>query len=283
MQIDCLKIANNILSNVKKELTFFTSLNIQPKIVFIKLSNNLINEKIMNIQINKAHEFGIKTEIVSHLKTEEELTLYLDKLNRSKNVSGYLIQFPLPEKFNLQNVISHISHQKDLNGLSYASISTNLIGINTQYVQPIIAKAIWKVIENQKYYLSGKHVVIVNNDLLIGKPIAQMLLNCDATVTICNAKTKNLTSLTNTADLIITAINKIEFLKKRAIKKNAFVIDASINYLNNELYGDVDFKQVKNQAKYITSIPNGIDKIAIAILFSNLVDLLKLQNKNLKE
>ena len=118
MKIDCLKVANNIYDKVKKDLINLKDLNLKFKIVIIKLQKNSATDKYINFKIKKATELGINVEVVSHLKTEEELILYLDKLNRSKNVNGYIVQFPLPKSFNLGNVLNHISHLKDLDGLS---------------------------------------------------------------------------------------------------------------------------------------------------------------------
>ena len=137
-----------------------------------------------------------------------------------------------------------------------------------------------KIIAAKKYQLSGKRVVIVNRSLIVGKPLISMLLAQDATVTICHSKTKNLSQITNQADVLITAIGKPNFFKKQMIKKNAFVIDAGISVVNNKIVGDVDFDQVKTQAKIITPVPNGVGKLTVAMIFVNLVNLIKNQKEN---
>ena len=280
MKIDCLKVANNIYDKVKKDLINLKDLNLKFKIVIIKLQKNSATDKYINFKIKKATELGINVEVVSHLKTEEELILYLDKLNRSKNVNGYIVQFPLPKSFNLGNVLNHISHLKDLDGLSNKWLSSLLTtDCKTNCIQPATAKAIMSVIDNQKYNLCGKHAVILNRSLIVGKPIAQMLINKGATVTVCNSKTKNLNVLTNMADLLIVAVGIPNFIKKRSVKKNAFVIDVGINFLNDKMVGDVDYKQVESQARYITPVPNGIGRVTTAMIFDNLVELIKLQQK----
>lgn len=195
-------------------------------------------------------------------------------------MNGYIVQFPLPKSFNLGNVLNHISHLKDLDGLSNKWLSSLLTtDCKTNCIQPATAKAIMSVIDNQKYNLSGKHAVILNRSLIVGKPIAQMLINRGATVTVCNSKTKNLNVLTNMADLLIVAVGIPNFIKKRSVKKNAFVIDVGINFLNDKMVGDVDYKQVESQARYITPVPNGIGRITTAMIFDNLVELIKLQQK----
>lgn len=280
MKINCLKIANSIYDKVKKDLLNLKDLNLKFKIVIIKMQKNLVTDKYINFKIKKAIELGIIVEVISHLKTEEELILYLDKLNRSKNVNGYIIQFPLPKSFNLSNILNHINPLKDLDGLSnkwLSSLFTTNYKIN--YIQPATAKAIMAVIDNQKYNLNGKHAVILNRSLIVGKPVAQMLINKGATVTVCNSKTKNLSILTNMADLLIVAVGIPNFIKKRAVKKNAFVIDVGINFLNEKIVGDVDYKQVESQVKYITPVPNGIGRITTAMIFENFVELIKLQQK----
>lgn len=284
MIINCIKIADQILSETKKELTTLTqTYKFTPKIVIIKINNNPASEKYVNIKINKAKELGINTEVITHLRTQDELILCLKKLNKDPKVNGYLVQLPLPEKFNLNEVFEHIQVDKDLDGLSSLATSRNYTNYDGFYPQACTAAGIMKIFASRNYKLEGKHVVLVNRSLIVGKPLISMLLAQNATVTICHSKTKNLNNLTNQADVLITAIGKPNFFKKRSIKKNAFVIDAGISVINGKVIGDVDLKQCVTQARAITPVPNGVGKLTVAMIFSNLVKLIKHQKESLIE
>lgn len=281
MVVNCIKIADDILLDVKSEIANLKQeKNVYPKIVIIRLNNDLASEKYVSIKVKKAHELGVDVDVVTHLKTQDELILYLKKLNSDNKIHGYLVQLPLPNGFNQNEIFEHISIDKDLDGLSALATSRNFVDYRGFYPQPCTSAGIMKIIAAKKYQLSGKRVVIVNRSLIVGKPLISMLLAQDATVTICHSKTKNLSQITNQADVLITAIGKPNFFKKQMIKKNAFVIDAGISVANNKIVGDVDFDQVKTQAKIITPVPNGVGKLTVAMIFVNLVNLIKNQKEN---
>lgn len=281
MVVNCIKIADDILLDVKSEIANLKQeKNVYPKIVIIRLNNDLASEKYVNIKVKKAHELGVDVDVVTHLKTQDELILYLKKLNSDNKIHGYLVQLPLPNGFNQNEIFEHISIDKDLDGLSALATSRNFVDHRGFYPQPCTSAGIMKIIAAKKYQLSGKRVVIVNRSLIVGKPLISMLLAQDATVTICHSKTKNLSQITNQADVLITAIGKPNFFKKQMIKKNAFVIDAGISVVKNKIVGDVDFDQVKTQAKIITPVPNGVGKLTVAMIFVNLVNLIKNQKEN---
>lgn len=283
MVINCIKIANDILSDVKKDiLSFKNKYNINPKIVIIRLNNDPSSEKYVNIKIRKAQELGVDVELITHLKNQDELILYLKKINADKKVHGYLIQLPLPEKFNKNEVFDHIIMEKDLDGLSSLATSRNFSNHHEFHPKPCVALAIMKIFAAKKYNLTGKHVVIVNRSSIIGKALVPMLLEQNATVTICHSKTKNLSQITNQADVLISAIGKPKFLKKQSVKKNALVIDAGTSVVDEKIVGDVDFDQVVNQARAITPVPNGVGRLTVAMIFSNLVALINQREKNEK-
>lgn len=280
MVINCIKIADEILTEAKQELaTLAQKYNFTPKIVIIRLNNNPASEKYVNIKVNKAKELGVNAEVITHLRTQEELILYLNKINKDPKINGYLVQLPLPDKFNLDEVFEHVQIDKDLDGLSSLATSRNFTNYNGFYPQACTAAGIMKIIASRNYKLEGKHVVLVNRSLIVGKPLIPMLLAQNATVTVCHSKTKNLSNLTNQADVLITAVGKPNFFKKQAIKKNAFVIDAGISVINNKIVGDVDMKQCITQTRAITPVPNGVGKLTVAMIFSNLVKLIKFQKE----
>lgn len=275
MIIDCNKIANKIIDEIKGNLDAIKQNNVQPKIVILNSNNNKETQKFIEHKKKMAKNLGIQCDVLSNFNNQNNLIDCLKKINNDSSIHGYIIQLPLKNGFKLNEIIEYIDIKKDIDGISQLSITRNFIRSNNFYNLPCTTEAILKIIENQKYKLSGKNVVIVNRGLIIGKPLIANLLEMDATLTICHSKTKNLSQFTNQADLLITAIGKANYFKKRMIKKNAFVIDAGISYINDKPFGDVDFDQVKNQAKYLTPVPNGVGKITIAMIFKNLVNLIK--------
>ncbi len=275
MIIDCNKIANKIIDEIKDSLDAIKQNNVQPKIVILNSNNNKETQKFIEHKKKMAKNLGIQCDVLSNFNNQNNLIDCLKKINNDSSIHGYIIQLPLKNGFKLNEIIEYIDIKKDIDGISQLSITRNFIRSNNFYNLPCTTEAILKIIENQKYKLSGKNVVIVNRGLIIGKPLIANLLEMDATLTICHSKTKNLSQFTNQADLLITAIGKANYFKKRMIKKNAFVIDAGISYINDKPFGDVDFDQVKNQAKYLTPVPNGVGKITIAMIFKNLVNLIK--------
>ncbi|MDE5617318.1 MAG: bifunctional 5,10-methylenetetrahydrofolate dehydrogenase/5,10-methenyltetrahydrofolate cyclohydrolase [Ureaplasma sp.] len=275
MIIDCTKIANKIIEEVKSEINIIKSNNIIPKIVILNSNNNIETKKFIQHKKNLAESLGVQCEILTNFNNQKSLINCIKKINEDCSVHGYIIQLPLKSNFKLDEIIEHIDIKKDIDGISHLAISRNFSRSNNFYNLTCTCQAILKIIENQKYKLSGKNVVIINRKEIIGKPLIANLLEMDATVTVCHSKTKNLNHFTNNADLLITAIGKPNYFKKRMIKKNAFVIDAGISYLNNKPVGDVDFEQVKTQAKYLTPVPNGVGKITVAMIFKNLVNLIK--------
>ncbi len=275
MIIDCNKIANKIIDEIKDSLDAIKQNNVQPKIVILNSNNNKETQKFIEHKKKMAKNLGIQYDVFSNFNNQNNLIDCLKKINNDSSIHGYIIQLPLKNGFKLNEIIEYIDIKKDIDGISQLSITRNFIRSNSFYNLPCTTEAILKIIENQKYKVSGKNVVVINRGLIIGKPLIANLLEMDATVTICHSKTKNLSHFTNQADLLITAIGKPNYLKKRMIKKNAFVIDVGISYINDKPFGDVDFDQVKNQAKYLTPVPNGVGKITIAMIFKNLVNLIK--------
>lgn len=275
MIIDCNKIANKIIDEIKCDLDIIKKNNIQPKIVILNSNNNKETQKFIEHKKKMAETLGVQCNVLTNFKSQSYLIDCLKKINEDPSIHGYIIQLPLKDEFKLNEIIEYIDVKKDIDGISQLAITRNFVRSNNFYNPPCTTQAILKIIENQKYKVSGKNVVIVNRGLIIGKPLIANLLEMDATLTICHSKTKNLSQFTNQADLLITAIGKPNYLKKRMIKKNAFVIDAGISYLNDKPVGDIDFDQVKNQAKYLTPVPNGVGKITIAMIFKNLINLIK--------
>ncbi len=199
--------------------------------------------------------------------TQREVAETLIALNEDKNVSGILLQLPLPKHLDETALINLISPSKDVDSLTVTNLGKVFAG---QYaVAPCTAIGI---IDMLKYYhvgMHGKHAVVVGRSLLVGKTVATLLEQHDATVTICHSKTTNLAEVTKNADILVVAVGKPNFITKDMVKEGAVVIDVGINRTDKGLVGDVDFEHVKDKASFITPVPGGVGPMTIAELMKN--------------
>jgi methylenetetrahydrofolate dehydrogenase (NADP+)/methenyltetrahydrofolate cyclohydrolase len=193
---------------------------------------------------------------------------FLDKLAVDKEVDGILLQLPLPKGLDANKAMKHIPVTKDVDGFS----SENL-GKLVQNRECIIActpLGVMKILENEKVDVSGKHAVILGRSETVGKPMAMLLLNANATVTVCHSKTKNLADICRLADILIVAVGKPKFVTQDMVKKDAVIIDVGINRnADGKLCGDVDFENVKEKASLITPVPGGVGPMTITMLLYN--------------
>ena len=201
-----------------------------------------------------------------HLSEDKELS------QKYKEITAILAQLPLPAHINKSNVINTISPQKDVDGLTNYN-SGKIFSGEKPYVYPCTPLGIMLLLEEYNIEIEGKHVVVIGRSNLVGKPIAQMLLNRNATVTQCHSKTKNLPEITKTADIIISAVGK-NIVGENMINKNCVVIDVGIfKDEMGKISGDVDFEKVSKIASYISPVPGGVGPMTIASLMLNTVEL----------
>ena len=209
-----------------------------------------------------------------HIKLDEDITTsellsIIEQENNDDEVSGIIVQMPLAKHIDAQLVQNKIKYYKDVDGLS--DINVGRLVHNKKCLVSCTPRGILELLEEYNINLSDKHVVIVGRSNLVGKPLAILLLNKDATVTVCHSKTKNLADITSLADILIVAVGKKHFIDASMIKDNAIVIDVGINRENNKLYGDVDFDSVKQKASYITPVPGGVGPMTVVEIGYNLL------------
>ena len=209
--------------------------------------------------------------------TQSQVAEVINSLNSDKNISGILLQLPLPQHLDENALINLISPQKDVDGLTELSLGKLFAG--KYIVAPCTATGIIDLLDNYKIPIQGKRAVVVGRSLLVGKSVANLLEQRNATVTICHSKTENLASITKQADILVVAIGKPNFVTKDMVKKGAVVIDVGINRLQAGLVGDVDFDNVKNKASYITPVPGGVGPMTIAELMKNTLTLHELDEE----
>lgn len=274
--IDGKQVAENLTNNLEKEVSKF---NVKPHLVVIQVGDNTASSIYVNLKKKKAEQIGIKSTVINYPDniSEEELIKKLQTLNSDTSVNAILVQLPLPKHINADNIINVISPQKDVDGFTAENTGNLLNGIAPKSY-PCTPKGIIKLLDTYNIDVSGKSAVIVGRSNIVGKPVAVMLLNRNATVTICHSRTKNLSDITKNADILISAVGK-KMIFADMVKKGAVVIDVGIfKDENNKTTGDVDFENVKEVASYITPVPKGVGPMTIACLMENTIELFKQQN-----
>ena len=193
----------------------------------------------------------------------------IEQLNRDENTDGILVQLPLPRGMNEKRVLEHVAPQKDVDGFHAVNAGNLLLG------NPCLAactpQGCMELIRSTGVSVEGKHAVVVGRSNIVGKPMAMLLLQANATVTVAHSKTKDLPSLTRQADILVAAVGIKELIKKDMVKPGAVVIDVGMNRVDGKLYGDVDFSNVSDVASFITPVPGGVGPMTIAMLLSNTV------------
>ena len=212
--------------------------------------------------------------------SQEELLEKIEQLNNDKKVNAILVQLPLPQHIDTKIILEKITPLKDVD--CFHPYNTGHIAAGTKpYVYPCTPKGIIRLLEYYNIPVEGKHAVVIGRSNIVGRPLAQMLLNENATVTICHSRTKNLEEITKTADILISAVGQRNLIKANMVKDDVVVIDVGMNRTeDNKLCGDVDFYNVEKKASFITPVPGGVGPMTICSLMQNTFDLYKLQNKN---
>ena len=195
----------------------------------------------------------------------------IEDLNKDNTVDGILIQSPVPDRFNINELFEKISFYKDVDGFN--PINVGRISLEMNGYVPCTALGIMQLLKYYNISVKGKHAVVVGRSNIVGKPIARMLLQEDATVTICHSKTVNLKTYTKTADILIVAVGKEKLIQADMIKDNVIVIDVGINFTKEgKIVGDVDFENVKKKCSYITKVPGGVGPMTVVMLAKNTID-----------
>ena len=203
--------------------------------------------------------------------TEEELLALIDELNHDDNVDGILVQLPLPKHINEDKVIEKIDIRKDVDGFHPLNVSS--LWLKKKCMLPCTPKGITKLLDEANIDVSGKRVVVIGRSNIVGLPVSKLMLDRNATVTICHSKTQNLKEVTSQADVLIAAVGKPRFVKADMVKEGAVVIDVGVNRdENNKLCGDVDFDQVEPKTSFITKVPGGVGPMTITCLLENTIE-----------
>lgn len=272
------ELAQKIREDIKKEVL---NLNIKPSIAVIVVGDNPASKVYVNKKKEAAAEAGMSSFIIQLDKNikHQELEQKIELLNQDASINAILVQLPLPEHINTDDIIQKISPEKDVDGFHPLNAGKLFTGLKP-YAVPCTPAGIIKILEEYNINVESKNVVVAGRSNIVGKPLACLLLNKNATVTICHSKTKNLKEITSQADILVSAIGKPAFIKADNVKEGAVVIDVGINRLESgKLAGDVDFLSVEPKAGYITPVPGGVGPMTIAMLLSNTLNLYKLHRE----
>ena len=246
-----------------------------PKLSVILIGDYLPSQIYVKNKEKKAKEVGIKSEIIKYPETisEKEILDKISNLNQDKDVTGILVQLPLPKQISQKKIIRAIDPKKDVDGFNPLNVGNLASGFEA--IVPCTPLGCIKLIKSVEENLRGLHAVIIGRSNLNGKPMAQLLLKENCTVTILHSKSKDLKEECKRADILVAAAGVANLVKSDWVKKDCIVIDVGINKLNNQLVGDVHFSDVKNKVKAITPVPGGVGPMTIACLLSNTLECFK--------
>lgn len=244
-----------------------------PQLVVILVGDNQASQTYVRNKERGCQYIGIKSQVIRKDANtrEEELVSLIEDLNKDNDVDGILVQLPLPDHINEDRILDLIDPSKDVDGFHPDNVARLFLGQKS--LVPCTPKGMMVLLDEVGYDLTGKEVVVVGRSNIVGKPVALLCLQRNATVTIAHSRTKDLKEVCKRADVLIAAIGKAKFFNRDYVKEGAVILDVGINRdENNKLCGDVDFDDVKDIVSYITPVPGGVGPMTITMLLSNTLD-----------
>lgn len=274
--IDGKELAKKTRQNLKIDCDNLKAKGIIPKLAVIMVGDNPASKVYVKNKSKACEEVGIEYEefLLDEKITQKDLISLIEQLNEREDVTGILLQSPIPAHLDINEAFRTISPKKDVDGFHPVNVGKLTLGQDT-FVS-CTPYGVIKMFEEYNINLEGKNVVIIGRSNIVGKPLIQCCLNKNATVTVCHSRTKDLAEYTKRADIVIVAIGRAEFLKEDMVKDGVVVIDVGINRgEDGKLCGDVDFKNVSKKASYITPVPGGVGPMTIAMLMNNVIKAAK--------
>lgn len=275
--IDGKAISEKIRSEVKAGTEkLIKEKGVTPGLAVVLVGENPASKVYVGSKEKACGEMGFYSEkhVLPATATQDELLALIDKMNKDSKIHGILVQLPLPKQINEDAVLEAISPAKDVDG--FHPYNVGRLAVGKPLFQPCTPYGMIKMLEYSNISVEGKHAVIIGRSNIVGKPIALMLLQKSATVTICHSKTKDLKTEVKRADIVVAAIGKPEFVTGDMLKEGAVVLDVGINRLESgKLVGDVDFASAEKVASAITPVPGGVGPMTIAMLMYNTLESAK--------
>ena len=268
--IDGKMISEKCKEELKNRIVF---LNKTPTLAVIRIGEDEPSKIYVNLKSKMCDELGIhfREYHLNDTVTQEELLSLIDTLNQDTDVDGILLQSPIPYHLNILEAFQKISPEKDVDGFSPINVG-RLVQKQNSFA-PCTPLGIMRLLKEYDIPIEGKHAVVIGRSNIVGRPMAELLLNANATVTVCHSKTQNLKEIVKTADIVVVAIGKPKFITEDMIKEGAVVVDVGINRIpdSKKIVGDVDFDNVKEKCSFITPVPGGVGPMTIMTLMENTV------------
>lgn len=268
--IDGKKISTQTKNEILEEVKKLKKLGVNPTLAVILVGDDKASQTYVRSK-EKACELCEIISVAHKLPkttSEQELLALIDVLNLDDSIDGILVQLPLPKHINTDKILEKIDPKKDVDG--FHAINVGKLNSGLESFVPCTPLGIMKLLKDYDINVEGLNALVIGRSNIVGKPMANLLLNAGATVTIAHSKTRNLESIAKNMDLIVVAIGKPKFLTANYVKDGAIIIDVGINRLENgKLVGDVDFDEVSKKASFITPVPGGVGPMTIAMLLSN--------------
>ena len=271
--IDGKAVSQKIKVQVKERVEKLAQEGIIPGLAVVLVGENSASLTYVKNKKKTCEALGMRSDLhqFPDTLTEQELLSKIDELNQDPEIHGILVQLPLPQQIDEFKVISAISPEKDVDGFHPISVGNMMIGKDA--FLPCTPHGIMELLSHYGIDPAGKHAVVIGRSNIVGKPIGQLLLQKDATVTYCHSKTKDLAQFTAQADILIAAIGRAKFIDHSFIKPGAVIIDVGMNRdENGKLCGDVDFEDVQETAGFVTPVPGGVGPMTIAMLMGNTLE-----------
>jgi len=273
-----------VASEVKKQVALqvgqLAKRSIKPFLATIQVGDDPASSSYLRGKHKAAEEVGIQSEN-HHLPAntaQDKLEALLGQLNTNPRVHGILVQLPLPRGFDEDRIMERIIPYKDVDGLH--PINEGKLAAGKEELVPCTPKGIIKLLSHYKVPIAGQRAVIINRTTLVGRPLANLFLNRDATITVCHSKTPNLAKITETADILVSAVGRENFqIKPDHVMPKATVVDVGLTRVEGKLRGDVDFQAVSKLAGFITPVPGGVGPMTVACLLENTTQAATFQTK----
>ena len=278
-------VRDEIMTDLKKQIGEFKTV---PNLAIIKIGDNPDSAIYVKNKINFARKIGVNAYVVSFPEndpskiTQEMLLAGIEKLNKDDSVNGIIVQSPLPAGLDWFQAVEKVAPEKDVDGLCSVNVK-NLMDNDKKALVPATARGVLSLLNYYKISVKGKKVVVMGRSNLVGKPVAALMVNNGATVTVVHSQTLDPDRITREADILIVAIGKPEYVGAEFVKEGQVIIDIGISTVINsdgtkKIYGDVDFESVRDIVSAISPVPGGVGPITVASLFQNLVDAFERQN-----
>jgi methylenetetrahydrofolate dehydrogenase (NADP+)/methenyltetrahydrofolate cyclohydrolase len=278
--LDGRKLSEKIRASIKEEVELLKEkAGRAPTLAVVLVGNDPASEIYVRNKVKACQKVGINSvvEKLPESTTQEELNRVVARLNEEPEVDGIIVQLPLPSGLSCREVINYISPLKDVDGFHPVNVGKCVLGLYNEGLMPCTPAGVMKFFEEYGIELQGKNAVMVGHSNIVGKPLANMLLNANATVSVCHIYTRELARYTREADILCVATGVPHLIREDMVKEGAVVIDIGISRVNGKIVGDVDFERVKEKVAAITPVPGGVGPMTITMLLFNTVKAFKMR------